>query len=59
VPTPLLVGENSSEHMAAASRHLSQEVVGAENVTLSGQVHIAHVMDPVRLAEIIKDFLSR
>ena len=59
VPTPLLVGENSSEHMASASRHLSQEIVGAEGVTLSAQEHIAYVLDPVSLAEIIKDFLSR
>ena len=45
--------------MASASRHLSQEFVGAEDVTLSAQEHIAYGLDPVSLAEIIKDFLSR
>jgi pimeloyl-ACP methyl ester carboxylesterase len=59
LPTLILRGERSDSPVYPTSDQLSTVAVEAEVVTLAGQAHAAHSMDPNSFTRAILDFTSR
>lgn len=59
VPTLMLRGERSDSPVYPTAEQLHTVSTGAEVITLAGQSHVAHSMDPNRFTAAVLDFTNR
>lgn len=59
VPTLLIAGSGSPAHLVGANHWLAERLPDAESVEMPGQGHLANLLAPDLVADLIRGFLAR